>query len=187
MVFFGTGNGMTGVDIATGEINWKLENALRSRTVLSPVLAGDLVLGTHGVGLNGDQLVAVRPDGEGGPSVVYDITKSVPLVPTPIFKDGLLFLWTDNGIVSCIKAENGEEIWRQRVGGKYHGSPVWVDGRIYCVNRRGDVVVIAASETYELLARVPLGEQCHSTPAVADGVMYFRTTTQLMSLGGQGP
>ena len=47
------------------------------------------------------------------------------------------------------------------------------------------IAVIAASETYELLARVPLGEQCFSTPAVADGVMYFRTTTQLMSIGGE--
>ncbi len=89
--------------------------------------------------------------------------------------------------MTCIKAETGETIWRERVGGKYYASPVWVDGRLYCVNRRGDVVVLAASETYKLLARVPLGETCHATPAVADGVMYFRTETQLLSLGGEKP
>ena len=186
LVFFGTGNGMMGVDLPTGKVNWEMPGVLRSRTVLSPVLAGDLVLGSHGVGLKGDQLVAVRPGMDGKKSeVVYEIKKSVPLVPTPLFKDGLLFLWTDAGIVTCVKAESGEEIWRQRVGGKYYASPVWVDGRLYCPNRRGDVVVLAASDTYELLARVPLGEQCFATPAVSDGVMYFRTTTQLMSIGGK--
>jgi len=186
LVFFGTGNGMMGVDLPTGKVNWEMPGVLRSRTVLSPVLAGDLVLGSHGVGLKGDQLVAVRPGVDGEKSeVVYEIKQSVPLVPTPLFKDGLVFLWTDAGIVTCVKAESGEEIWRQRVGGKYYASPVWVDGRLYCPNRRGDVVVLAASEKYELLARVPLGEQCFATPAVSDGVMYFRTTRLLMAIGGK--
>ena len=60
-----------------------------------------------------------------------------------------------------------------------------MDGRLYCPSRRGDVIVLAASDEYKLLARVPLGEQCFATPAVSDGVMYFRTTTQLMSIGGK--
>jgi hypothetical protein len=30
-----------------------------------------------------------------------------------------------------------------------------------------------------------LGERSNSTPAVADGVMYLRTASHLMSLGGK--
>ena len=35
------------------------------------------------------------------------------------------------------------------------------------------------------LARIPLGDDCFATPAVANGAIYFRTATQLMSLGGE--
>lgn len=34
--------------------------------------------------------------------VVYDITKSVHLVPTPLVKDDLLFLWADDGLIAGI-------------------------------------------------------------------------------------
>jgi hypothetical protein len=52
------------------------------------------------------------------------------------------------------------------------------------VNRQGEVLVIAARDDFEILARIPLGEPGHATPAVSDGVIYFRTRSQLMSLGG---
>ena len=47
--------------------------------------------------------------------------------------------------------------------------------------------MLAASDNFELLARVPLGEASSATPAVANGVMYLRTRSQLFSLGGRKP
>jgi len=87
--------------------------------------------------------------------------------------------------VTCIVAATGKVVWRERVGGSYYGSPVWVDGSLYCVDRRGMVAVIAAGKTYRLHAKVPLGEPSFATPAVAGGVMYLRTETRLLSLGGK--
>jgi hypothetical protein len=49
------------------------------------------------------------------------------------------------------------------------------------------VVVVAASARFEVLARVPLGEPSHATPAVAGGVTYLRTLSHLFSLGGKRP
>jgi outer membrane protein assembly factor BamB len=106
-------------------------------------------------------------------------------VPTPLVKDGRLYLWCDDGVVSCLNVANGEVIWRERVGGSYYGSPVWVDGRLYCIARNGEAVVLAAGDKFEVLARVPLGEPSSATPAVAGGVMYLRTRSQLFSLGGR--
>jgi len=79
----------------------------------------------------------------------------------------------------------GREIWRERIGGFYYGSPVWVDGRLYCISRKGEVIVLAASEKFKLLARVQLGEKSYATPAVADGAMYLRTLSHLFALGGK--
>ncbi len=187
IVFFGTGNGMTGVDVATGKVNWELNDALRSRTVMSPVLADDLIIGSCGGGIVGDKLVAVRPpnDKDGKPKLVYTITQSIPLVPTALHKDGLLFMTCETGVISCVNATNGNYLWRKRVGGKFYASPVWIDQRLFCVDRRGNVIVLAAGDKFRQLARNPLGDDCFSTPAVANGAIYFRTATQLMSIGGK--
>jgi|TARA_B110000881_G_C18289828_1_gene371624 hypothetical protein len=71
------------------------------------------------------------------------------------------------------------------VGGSYYGSPIWVNGYLYCVDRRGTVVVVTGNEKYELLGKTPLGEPSFATPAVAGGAIYFRTETKLFSLGGE--
>ena len=71
------------------------------------------------------------------------------------------------------------------MGGTFSGSPVRAGSRLYCISVDGEVVVLAASRRYELLARNPLGELSRSTPAVADGTMYLRTESQLISVGGR--
>jgi outer membrane protein assembly factor BamB len=96
-----------------------------------------------------------------------------------------MFLWDDRGIVACVDHQTGETVWVKRVGGNYFGSPVCVAGRIYCLDRDGDVVVIAAAGEYELLGRNSLGDPTSTTPAVAGGAIYFRTESRLFSLGGK--
>ena len=63
------------------------------------------------------------------------------MVPTPLVKDGRLFLWCDDGVVSCLRVATGETVWRERVDGAYYASPVWVDGHLYNVSKKGEVVV----------------------------------------------
>ena len=188
LVFSGTAHGMTGVDLATGKVNWEIKDILSSRVVGSPQLYQDLVFGSYGSGLSAQRFVAVRAPRKGGvkePKVAYNVYQSPPLVPSCLVKDDLLFLWTDNGIVSCLDAASGKRHWRERVGGSYYCSPVWIDGRLYCTSKTGEVVVIAANKTFKLLAKNPLGEKCFAIPAIANGVMYQRTQTRLLSLGGK--
>jgi outer membrane protein assembly factor BamB len=187
IVFFGTGNGMTGIDASTGAINWEVNDALRSRTVMSPVLAGDLIVGSAGGRTIGDFLVALRPPNskDDKAEIVFKITQSIPLVPTVVYKDGLLFMTCENGTESCVSATTGDYLWRERIRGRFLASPVLVDGRLFCVGRRGDVFVLSASETFEELAHNSLGDDSFATPAVANGSIYFRTATQLISIGGE--
>ncbi|NUN03964.1 MAG: PQQ-binding-like beta-propeller repeat protein, partial [Bryobacteraceae bacterium] len=133
------------------------------------------------------RLIAVRPGSpQTGrePSLAFETRQAVPLVPTPVVKDDRLFLWTDDGVVTCVRLPDGEVVWRERAGGSFYGSPVWVDRRLYAISKSGEVVVLSASDQFEVLARVPLGEPSFATPAVAGGVMYLRTRGHLFSLGG---
>jgi len=190
LIFPSTAHGITAVDAATGKVNWEMPGLFSDRCVGSPVVAPGLVIAGFGNGSAGTRWVGVRPGSrEKGiePKLAFDLKRPVPLVPTPLVKDGRLFLWGDEGIVACLNAATGESIWRERLGASFYGSPVWVGGRLYCISKNGEVFVIAASDKFELLARVPLGEPGFATPAVADGVMYLRTRSQLFSLGGKRP
>jgi outer membrane protein assembly factor BamB len=189
VVFTGSA-GITSLDPATGALNWELPNVFRARCVGSPVLVGPaaapLVFATAGTGGGDRQAVALRPGGKGtAPQVAYQPTKGICYVPTPITVGDRLYLWGDGGIVTCLKAGTGEEVWMERAGGNFFGSPVCVDGRLYCVSTTGEVVVIATGDAFKVLARNPLGEASHSTPAISGGVMYLRTLTHLISVGGK--
>jgi outer membrane protein assembly factor BamB len=189
LIFTSTLHGITLVDPATGKIDWELDQKFVDRCVSSPLVAGDLVFAGYGAGLRATRYVALRltsPTHPGAPAVAYEIPRAVPLVPTPVASNGRLFCWTDDGIVSCLGLANGELIWRQRVGGAYYSSPICVNNRLYCIAKNGEVVVLAAADKFQVLARVPLGEPSFATAAVAGGVMYLRTRSHLFSLGGAG-
>ena len=190
LIFTSTSHGITAVDPASGKINWEIDDLFSDRCVGSPVSAGGLIIATHGRGVSGERCVAVRPGSTAKnqePSLVYEVTKAVPLVPTPLVSGNRLFLWSDDGIVTCLDVSTGGLIWRERVGGSYFGSPVCVDSRLYCISKKGEVVVLAASDDFKILARVPLGEASYATPAVSGGIMYLRTSSRLYSLGGRKP
>jgi outer membrane protein assembly factor BamB len=165
---------------------WEYRNAFDKRIVSSPVIAGDLIIGACGSGGGGNYVIAIRAGDEGRkPVLAYTIRKSAPYVPTSVTYGERVYLWSDGGIVSCIESKTGEVRWQERVGGNYFSSPVWVDGRLFGVSNRGEVIVIAASDEFRVLARNQLGETTHSTPAVAGGKMYIHTERHLVSIGGE--
>ena len=135
----------------------------------------------------GNEIIAVRPpeNNTAKPEVVWRMTGGVPLCTTPVVKDDLIFLWSDNGIVTCADVTTANVHWRKRAGGAYFSSPICVGDHIYNCSTDGEMVVLAASKDYKLVARIDLGEPSHATPAVADGVMYIRTFSQLFALGGK--
>lgn len=189
LIFTSNSHGLTGIDPGTGTVIWEIASALPARVVASPVIANELVIGACGDGGLGKRLVAIRPgtrDGSVQAAEAYKIESGTrPYVPTSISKDGLLFAFYDGGLVSCLRAATGEQLWQAKPAGKFFSSPVCVDGKLYCITMDGDVVVIKAADTYELLAINPLGETSHAAPAVAGGRMYLRTYSHLFSIGGK--
>ncbi len=185
LIVISMANGMAGIDPQTGKTNWEID-LFSLRTTGSPLVTGELIFASCGAGTSGKEMFAVRPGNPTTgtkPEVAYEIKGSVPYVITPVAKGDLLFTWSDRGVAKCIDIPTGKEHWKKRIGGSYLGSPVIVDNRIYCINQKGQVIVLAVSNEYKELARIDLGEPSNSTPAIADGVMYLRTFSHLMSLG----
>ncbi|OHB61959.1 MAG: hypothetical protein A2168_05920 [Planctomycetes bacterium RBG_13_50_24] len=189
LIFNSNAHGMTGVDPVTGAVIWEVASAFPARVVSSPVVADGLLIGTCGDGGSGKCLTAVRPgssDGSIQPKEAYKIDSGLrPYVPTSVARAGLLFTFHDGGYVSCRNSATGKQLWEEKPAGRFFSSPVCADGILYCITMDGDVVVVRAAETYELLAVNPLGETSHATPAIAGGRMYLRTYSHLFSVGGK--
>ncbi|MCE9629936.1 MAG: PQQ-like beta-propeller repeat protein [Planctomycetia bacterium] len=186
LVLTSNAHGITGIDAATGRVLWE-SRCLPKRAVSSPVVAGPLVIGTSGDGGGDNTLVAVRmPEGGAAtvePETVFSLDRSIaPYVPTPLCVGPRLYLWGDRGVVTCVDAHSGAVRWRGRVGGTFSASPIAVGGTIRNVSADGEAVAIADGDSFEVLGRTALGEECRATPAVAGGRMVFRTTGRLLAL-----
>ena len=186
LVCCNTGDGMFGLDPQTGKEIWALK-AFKRRTVSSPVIVGDLIFGSTGSGGGGNYVVAVKPPTTLGrlAELKYEVKSQAPYVPTSVAKGGMLFLWSDGGIATCLEAATGKVHWRKRIGGNFYGSPIRIGNAVYNVSTRGEVVAFAATKKYQLLGKSQLEEVSHSTLAVANGRLFIRTLSHLISIGGQ--
>ncbi|MFO0998843.1 MAG: PQQ-binding-like beta-propeller repeat protein [Planctomycetaceae bacterium] len=169
-------NGITSTDLRTGTLNWQTPK-LPMRTVASPIVADGLIFATCGEGGNGKYFAAAKidPDADNATRIVYERKTMLPYVPCLVARDGLLFLWGDKGIMVCLEIATGKEVWSERIDGQFSGSPVCIEDRLYCVTEDGVVVVLHAGHEFRELGRTALGDDCHSTPAVANGHLYLRT------------
>jgi len=158
------------------------------RAISSPVVYKDLIIGTCGFTANPKHCVAMRLNGT-ELEEVWRIERNVPHIPSLIVIGDRAYLWDDAGIVTCVQAATGEEIWKDRVPGvegKCFGSPVSDGEKIFCIDESGKVNVIAVADELKHLATNELGELCRTTPAIGDGAMFVRTYGKLMAVKGAG-
>lgn len=191
LVFSHCFEGIVGVNPKSGDQLWHANvfGTHSQRAVGSPIQFGDLILANSG-GLGGEKnSVAVRIKKSGAKTIATEAYRfrnsQSPHVPSLIVYSGRLFLWTDQGIVICADAKSGEQLWQARVGGNYFSSPICINGLLYNHSVEGQMVVIGTGDEYELIARNPIGESSHATPAVGDGKLFVRTLNQLIAIGEQ--
>jgi outer membrane protein assembly factor BamB len=172
-----------GYDLATGRELWKVQFRGFS-TAPSPVWADGLAYFTTGQAQT--ELWAVRTDGTGevtGTHVAWRTNRHVPLTPSPLVADGLLYLLADDGAVTCLEAASGALAWEGKVPGVYAASPVLAAGRLYLCSQQGKTSVLKAGRAFELLAANVLENGCMASPVVAGDALFLRTRTHLYRLG----
>jgi outer membrane protein assembly factor BamB len=185
---------LSGYDPMTGKELWRLNGTSR-QSIPTPFEANGLLYffsGFHSVG----PMFAIRPGGDGditpaegkqsGPHVAWKADMGAPEIPTPIVYGDYLYVVSNNGILSCYRAETGERVYRERIGGSggaFTASLIAADGRIYLTSEDGEIYVIKAGPAYELLALNSMGDVCMATPAVSTGMLVVRTQHHVFGIG----
>ncbi|NOY01006.1 MAG: PQQ-binding-like beta-propeller repeat protein [Verrucomicrobia bacterium] len=137
-------------------------------------------------------MVAVEAGHEGelkegeGIAWVYSKGKALPYVPSPLIVGGKVYLLKSGGVITCLDAATGKTIYgpkRNGVSGEYYASPVaWGDKVILCA-QRGVVLILGSGDEMKVLGENQIGDEIYATPAIVDGVIYFRTDKHLLAIG----
>lgn len=170
-------------DPADGGERWRCEG-LTGRVVATPAIADGLIVATSAFKRG---MLGIKPGGSGNITdshLQWQIDRGAPDVPTPVVYRGMVFAVTDDGLALCLDAKSGEEVYRKRVGGRFWGSPVAADGRIYSISEAGECVILAADREFKKIGAPSLGEgDCLASPAISDGQIFLRSRDHLFCIG----
>lgn len=134
-------------------------------------------------------VVAIRADAQGdiakhGEAVLWRLDRGTPDVPSPLIHDKLVYLCRENGVLVCVDGATGEIVYEKRLfSDRYRASPLYANGYLYMVARRGVVSVVRAGREFDLVAEIHMEEPMSSSPVIADGKLYLRTFDSLYAIG----
>lgn len=182
------GDCVTGHDLATGKELWRAnglnpDNNGNYRIVASPVIFNGVIYAPTRV----KPLLALKAGGRGDVTSSHLLWSTIngPDVPTPVTDGQYFYVVNDRGIMWCLDAKTGAEVYAQQrlKPGAYSGSPVLADGKIYVTNEEGLTSVVRAGAKFEVLAENMLNDYCLSSPAISDGQIFLRTSQTLYCIG----
>jgi outer membrane protein assembly factor BamB len=177
-------------DVNTGRIIWEVAG-LGSNPIPQPVQFRDTVLVMSGH--RDPRLMAVKLGRTGNltgtDAVVWEATRGTSYTGSPALHDGRLYVFSDNGLLSVFAAATGEPQYLQaRLPKPYatKSSPLIVNDRVYLATEAGDVVVVRAGSSLEVLATNRLADQSFvASPVAAGDALYLRSRTHLFAISGE--
>ncbi len=183
-------SGLVSADPKTGTVLWKYNFPYNVSTAASPVVAGDVVYCSAGYNV-GAGAAKISKDGDTwSAKEVYRFPGNKPLAnhwSTPVLKDGYLygmfqFKEYGNGPVKCVSIETGEVKWEK--GGFGPGHVVLTGSGVLALSDDGQLVLIDTTPSgYKEIARAEiLDGKCWTTPVVAGGKVFARSTTEAVCL-----
>lgn len=183
---------ITSHDPQTGEELWRFEywtDKVRDSRVIPTLVTGEGLI--FGARHKHNPLFALKPpsrDGKGG-RILWEFGGPSPDCSTPLFYEGRLYVLDGlkRKTVTCVDPRTGREFWQGRLPGS---RPWWAsltagDGKVYCINEDGLIVVLrAGGGEFEVLFETTIDEpDIQSSIAIADGHLFIRTAENLYCIG----
>ena len=171
-----------GMDPETGKQLWSCE-AIQDYVVPCVVAKGDTLYCSGG---RSNKTFAVRAGGRGDvteTNLIWDVSRGAN-VTSPILDDGYLYWSHDKAIALCLRASDGEEMFRERMPtrSRVYASIVGDGEHLFLTTRDAGVLVLAASPEYTEISINRLGspgERFNATPAIVDDRLFLRSDAAL--------
>ena len=182
-----------GYDLETGKELWRMSGG-GDIQIPSPVIGKGFIYfnSSHG---RSSPIMAIKTDASGDITlkegetsnnfVQWFLPRGGSYIHTMLLYRNRLYNVNWNGTINCLDPETGKEIYNAKLGraNSFTASPVASDGRIYIPDEEGNIFIIKDGDTFELIAEIPIGENCGTAPAITDGMIYFRSQKHLYAVG----
>ncbi len=184
IIFFAK-SGLVALTPADGKELWRQEYKFNISTAASPVVFEDVVYCSAGYGVGGGAYKIEKKGSAWSSTELWrkegnDVANHWS---TPVIKDGYLygmfqFKNYGEGPVKCVDIRTGEVKWEQKGFGP--GNVILSGDRILALSDKGELILFSAKpDAYKELARADvLDGKCWSTPTLANGLIFARSTKQ---------
>jgi len=193
-VIFFLQSGLLSVEPKTGKELWRYQFRYNTSTAASPVVSNDIVYCSAGYGVGAGAVKISKEGDKFEAKEIYRVTGNKPLAnhwSTPVCKDGFLygmfqFKEYAKGPVKCVDISNGQVKWEQPGFGP--GQVILAGDQVVALSDAGELVLIATdSNAYKEIARARvLDGKCWTTPILANGRIYARSTKEAVCLDVSG-
>lgn len=177
-----------GLDPATGDRLWSCD-AIQDYIVPCVVVDGETLYCSGG---RSNKTFVVKAGGRGDVSeshLIWSVSRGAN-VTSPLLSNGYLYWSHDKGIALCLRASDGEEMFRERMPtrGRVYASIVGDGKKLFLTTRDAGVLVLADQPEYKELAINHLGdeeERFNATPAIVGDRLLIRSDKNLYCIANQ--
>lgn len=183
-----------GYDFNTGKEIWRLKGG-GDVPVPTPIFTDEMIY-IHSAHGKVSPIFAIKPDARGDISlrndstsnkyIAWSVKRGGAYIPTDlVYKDQLYNMKDGTGKLTCFNARTGTIIYEKVIAdiGAITSSAIASNGKLYYTDEDGNVFVIKAGTTYELIAKNSLNDIVMASPAISDDRLYFRTQHSLIAVG----
>jgi outer membrane protein assembly factor BamB len=185
-IIFFTQSGLVSVVPESGKVLWRQPFKYNVSTAASPVVADDIVYCAAGYGVGAGAYKISKQGNEFKSTQLWRSEGNEPVAnhwSTPVYKDGHLygmfsFKKYGTGPLKCVELATGKVKWTEPNFGA--GNVILAGNTVIALADNGELVVVAANpEKYTELSRSKVVDgKCWSTPALANGKIYIRSTKE---------
>ena len=129
-------------------------------------------------------LIAIQLGGTGNinmTSQLWKVPDDISETPSIIVNKGLVYMTKNGGTTTCINANNGNIIYREKLGatGAYFASPILANNLIYYTSYNGKITIVKEGEQFEIVNQIDLDERIGASPVALKDKLYVRTASHL--------
>jgi outer membrane protein assembly factor BamB len=187
-------------DPADGGILWQLKRpaaSAMSYVNATPVGSESMLYVAGGSKPGSSPLWAVKAGASGDISpkageasnagIAWSSPRACPPMASPLLYKDYLYILMQNGILMCLDATNGQELYKERLkGAKSLTSSPWAyDGKLYCLDEDGQTFVVEAGSKFELVDKNQIRDRFWATPALSRDAVYLRGVDRLWCIRKQ--
>lgn len=118
--------------------------------------------------------------------IVWQATKGIPYITSPLLSAGKLHILSDEGVYRCYEAASGDLLKEKRAVAEVRSSMIANDRHIYVTDITGRTTVVNNDEHWTVLSENDIGEGVVASLAASNGDLVIRGDRHLFLIRDQG-